>query len=472
MRSVNLSSIALALTVVSASADILTGSDVPLVSPAEYAGVYAIHSADNADFTLTLNVHDKVVTGSFANTQNGKYNGVITETQFVGDAKHTGLYVRYKQPGVGAADVGSLYVHTDGTIFGTMGQVKWKGRRSLPTVLSGSNVPLVPPAEYSGVYDIHAANNADFTLTVNVHDNVVTGSFVDAQNGKYNGVITEAKFVGDAKHTGLYLRYKQAAIGAEDVGSLYVHTDGTIFGTMGQVKWKGRRRPQNILTGSDVPLVSPAEYAGVYAIHTADNADFTLTLDVHDNVVTGSFANTNGKYNGVIIETQFVGDAKHTGLYVRYKQPGIGAADVGSLYVHTDGTIFGTMGHVKWSGRRQRITKLKIPRPVITTGRPKLPVPGSRPIIITGRPKVFDGTFAVGTNLPGSDYRNVALNDNFPSTCRDLCQKEAPCKAWTWVKPGVQNAKAMCWLKNAIPTPNADANTTSGVKVSGDLGVH
>jgi hypothetical protein len=36
----------------------------------------------------------------------------------------------------------------------------------------------------------------------------------------------------------------------------------------------------------------------------------------------------------------------------------------------------------------------------------------------------------------------------------------------------VQNAKAMCWLKNAIPTPSADANTTSGVKVSGDLGVH
>jgi hypothetical protein len=58
------------------------------------------------------------------------------------------------------------------------------------------------------------------------------------------------------------------------------------------------------------------------------------------------------------------------------------------------------------------------------------------------------------------------------STCRDLCQKDAPCKAWTWVKPGVQNAKAMCWLKNAIPTPSADANTTSGVKVSGDLGVH
>jgi hypothetical protein len=85
---------------------------------------------------------------------------------------------------------------------------------------------------------------------------------------------------------------------------------------------------------------------------------------------------------------------------------------------------------------------------------------------------VFDETFAVGTNLGGSDYRNVALNDNFPSTCRDLCQKDAPCKAWTWVKPGVQNAKAMCWLKNAIPTPNADANTTSGVKVSGDLGVH
>jgi hypothetical protein len=98
--------------------------------------------------------------------------------------------------------------------------------------------------------------------------------------------------------------------------------------------------------------------------------------------------------------------------------------------------------------------------------------PAAKPVIHTGRPKPFDGTFSVGTNLYGSDYRNVALNDNFASTCRDLCQNDAPCKAWTWVKPGVQNPKAMCWLKNSIPAPSEDANTTSGVRVSGDLGVH
>lgn len=103
---------------------------------------------------------------------------------------------------------------------------------------------------------------------------------------------------------------------------------------------------------------------------------------------------------------------------------------------------------------------------------PPSPIAHALGTISTGRPKVFDGTFAVDTNLYGSDYRNVALNDNFPSTCRDLCQKDAPCKAWIWVKPGVQNLKAMCWLKNSIPAPSQDANKTSGVKISGDLGVH
>ena len=36
------------------------------------------------------------------------------------------------------------------------------------------------------------------------------------------------------------------------------------------------------------------------------------------------------------------------------------------------------------------------------------------------------------------------------------------CKAWTWVDPGVQNAKAMCWLKNSVPAPVANLHATSG----------
>ena len=96
----------------------------------------------------------------------------------------------------------------------------------------------------------------------------------------------------------------------------------------------------------------------------------------------------------------------------------------------------------------------------------------SGPTPAAAAPKVFDNTFATATDLSGSDYRNAVMNDKYPSTCRDLCQKEDRCKAWTWVKPGVQGLKAVCWLKNAVPVPRVDANCVSGVKVSGSLGLN
>jgi hypothetical protein len=70
--------------------------------------------------------------------------------------------------------------------------------------------------------------------------------------------------------------------------------------------------------------------------------------------------------------------------------------------------------------------------------------------------------------MPGKDYRNVALNDNAnaPVACQSLCAQEAQCKAWSWVKPGIQGPKAMCWLKNDIPSRVSNPNTASGLKVA------
>ena len=93
------------------------------------------------------------------------------------------------------------------------------------------------------------------------------------------------------------------------------------------------------------------------------------------------------------------------------------------------------------------------------------PPPGQRPIKTTGAPKdPTDPAFQPNTNLPGMDYRSRPLSGNDPLLCQDLCNGDAACKAWTFVKAGVQSARAVCWLKNDIPRPAHDINTVSGVK--------
>ena len=90
------------------------------------------------------------------------------------------------------------------------------------------------------------------------------------------------------------------------------------------------------------------------------------------------------------------------------------------------------------------------------------------------KPKAFTSPFAQGIDIPGSDYRSVVLNysptnknNNQPVACQNICAIEEKCKAWTWVKPGIQGTNAMCWLKTAIPVSVRNANTVSGVKVDG-----
>lgn len=58
-------------------------------------------------------------------------------------------------------------------------------------------------------------------------------------------------------------------------------------------------------------------------------------------------------------------------------------------------------------------------------------------------------------DLPGHDYRNFtprAANDAGRSdVCRKACGADSKCRAYTYVKPGVQGADAVCWLKDRAP---------------------
>ena len=105
------------------------------------------------------------------------------------------------------------------------------------------------------------------------------------------------------------------------------------------------------------------------------------------------------------------------------------------------------------------------------------------PASVPARPSStpFTSPFAQGIDIPGSDYRSVVMNRNLampnnpgdtPNACQNLCVIEERCKAWTWVKPGIQGPTAMCWLKAAVPGPVQNPNTVSGIKASGKTVVH
>jgi hypothetical protein len=68
------------------------------------------------------------------------------------------------------------------------------------------------------------------------------------------------------------------------------------------------------------------------------------------------------------------------------------------------------------------------------------------------------------TDRPGSNYRDFDLPNPRPETCRDACWAEPQCRAFTYVRPGVQGPRARCWLKNVAPPARPNDCCLSGVK--------
>lgn len=68
------------------------------------------------------------------------------------------------------------------------------------------------------------------------------------------------------------------------------------------------------------------------------------------------------------------------------------------------------------------------------------------------------------TDRPGNDFKDFDLEQPDPQLCRKACGDEAQCKAFVYVKPGVQGEKARCWLKDAVPGKVESDCCTAGVK--------
>ena len=73
-------------------------------------------------------------------------------------------------------------------------------------------------------------------------------------------------------------------------------------------------------------------------------------------------------------------------------------------------------------------------------------------------------SFEPDTNRGGSDFTNFESIGDRLEICRDACAAENSCIAYTYVRPGLQGPRAMCWLKNSAPPATVDGCCISGVK--------
>jgi len=74
------------------------------------------------------------------------------------------------------------------------------------------------------------------------------------------------------------------------------------------------------------------------------------------------------------------------------------------------------------------------------------------------------GMMENNVNRPGGDYRDFDLTQPIPELCRDACLGDPRCRAYTFVRPGIQGPSARCWLKSTVPNPEPNTCCVSGVR--------
>ena len=80
-------------------------------------------------------------------------------------------------------------------------------------------------------------------------------------------------------------------------------------------------------------------------------------------------------------------------------------------------------------------------------------------------PKKISFRIEQNVNRHGSDYRDFAMDANAEfGICQKACEDEAQCRAFTYVRAGIQGTAPHCWLKNTVPQTYPDTTCISGVK--------
>ncbi len=165
----------------------------------------------------------------------------------------------------------------------------------------------------------------------------------------------------------------------------------------------------------------------------------------------------NPKYVGSImlqcksIRTGSEAQPREIGANGRFSAGGFSCGD--------DGAVIGMIG--RSGGYVDALGLICGPRPVAAA-----PPPPGR---VASPPPPGPGTSSsaeTGVDRPGQDYKNFELEPSIASfgPCKSACESDAACKAWTYVRPGLQGPKARCWLKSGVPAPTPNGCCVSGAK--------
>ncbi|OPY16413.1 MAG: hypothetical protein A4E69_00240 [Syntrophus sp. PtaB.Bin138] len=89
-------------------------------------------------------------------------------------------------------------------------------------------------------------------------------------------------------------------------------------------------------------------------------------------------------------------------------------------------------------------------------------------LFVIARPVLpgYSQTMESNMDRPGMNLKNFNLPSPDPKICQDACKQETACRAWTYVKPGVQSQAARCLLKSGVPTAVPNTCCVSGVASS------
>ena len=74
------------------------------------------------------------------------------------------------------------------------------------------------------------------------------------------------------------------------------------------------------------------------------------------------------------------------------------------------------------------------------------------------------GPIEMSVDRHGGDYRHFEITSNpTVEVCKETCEGESRCRAWTYVRPGYGSSAARCYLKDKIKRPRRKPCCMSGV---------
>jgi hypothetical protein len=105
------------------------------------------------------------------------------------------------------------------------------------------------------------------------------------------------------------------------------------------------------------------------------------------------------------------------------------------------------------------------PRPAPAPVAPPAAAATPPPSAWVGHPPApAGGAWEPNVDRPGTDYLSFDLQEPRAELCREACVRDARCKAFTYVNPGLQGPYARCWLKSTVPPARDSTCCISGIR--------